>query len=220
MADPNNMEASQLISEASAHHALNESHFDDAQEEKLKSGRKMQDSSGQLESKNVDDSLVHEDSIHNSEISADPPTEFSTSRKKSKSEKSKRNTMVVKKGKSLEISQPNRFDRHGNPITTQIGTFQYDASTRSQSVKAVRKSMNDKMLDTSKDESGLTQESSMIKAENEAQSPKKVRHKVTFMDDVSGEKGQLTEVHYIESYKKYNQEFYVDHQVQGCCSIF
>lgn len=30
------------------------------------------------------------------------------------------------------------------------------------------------------------------------------------MDEVTGDKKQLTEIHYIESYKKYNQEFYIE----------
>ena len=30
------------------------------------------------------------------------------------------------------------------------------------------------------------------------------RHRVTFMDEVTSDKKQLTEIHYIESYKKYN----------------
>ena len=33
---------------------------------------------------------------------------------------------------------------------------------------------------------------------------KKKRHRVTFADDVNGDKKKLTEVHPIESYKKYN----------------
>ena len=40
--------------------------------------------------------------------------------------------------------------------------------------------------------------------------PKKKKHRVTFADDVNGDKKALTEVHLIESYKKYNQEFYVE----------
>ena len=40
------------------------------------------------------------------------------------------------------------------------------------------------------------------------------------MDELTNDKSQLTEVHYIESYKKYNQEFYMENQGQGCCSIF
>ena len=39
---------------------------------------------------------------------------------------------------------------------------------------------------------------------------KKKRHKITFMDEITNDKTQLTEVHYIESYKKYNQEFYME----------
>jgi hypothetical protein len=30
------------------------------------------------------------------------------------------------------------------------------------------------------------------------------------MDDVTGDKKLLTDVHVIESYKKYNQEFYIE----------
>ena len=39
---------------------------------------------------------------------------------------------------------------------------------------------------------------------------KKQRHRVTFMDDVSGDKGQLVEIHLIESYKKFNQDSYME----------
>ena len=37
---------------------------------------------------------------------------------------------------------------------------------------------------------------------------KKKRHKVTFLDEVTDDKSALTDIHFIESYKKYNQEFY------------
>ena len=40
------------------------------------------------------------------------------------------------------------------------------------------------------------------------------------MDDVSGDKKALTDVHMIESYKKYNQDFYVENPGQGCCIMF
>jgi len=40
------------------------------------------------------------------------------------------------------------------------------------------------------------------------------------MDEVTNDKDALVEVHMIESYKKYNQEFYMENQAQGCCSIF
>jgi len=30
------------------------------------------------------------------------------------------------------------------------------------------------------------------------------------MDEVTGEEAKLVEVHYIESYKKYNQEFFME----------
>ena len=33
------------------------------------------------------------------------------------------------------------------------------------------------------------------------------------MDDVTGDKKLLTDVHVIESYKKYNQEFFIENQV-------
>ena len=57
----------------------------------------------------------------------------------------------------------------------------------------------------------------------EGQSPekeKKKRHRITFMDDVTNDKSMLVEVHCIESYKKYNQEFYMEQQAQGCCTIY
>ena len=49
---------------------------------------------------------------------------------------------------------------------------------------------------------------------------KQQRHRVTFMDDVSGDKGQLVEIHLIESYKKFNQDSYMENQNPGCCTIF
>ena len=61
---------------------------------------------------------------------------------------------------------------------------------------------------------------SPLKAENDDRAKKQQRHRISFADDVSGDKNQLADVHYIESYKKYNQEFYIDNQVQGCCTIF
>ena len=80
----------------------------------------MQDSSGQLKSKNIEDSLPQDD-LNNS--STADPLEPDSGRRKSKSEMKKRNTVMVKKSTGVEFEQPNRFDRHGNPITTQIGTF-------------------------------------------------------------------------------------------------
>jgi len=116
----------------------------------------MQDSSGQLQSKNIEDSVLQEDSVNNNNslTSADVADveQNTTTRKKSKSEKQKRNTMIVKQGNSLDMSETSRVDRHGNPITTQIGVFQLDNGNRSSSVKQNRKSMNDKLLESSKEE--------------------------------------------------------------------
>jgi hypothetical protein len=36
------------------------------------------------------------------------------------------------------------------------------------------------------------------------------RHRLTFADEVHNDKTALTEIHYIESYKKYNQEYYIE----------
>ena len=87
---------------------------------------------------------------------------------------------------------------NGNLITTQIGSFRKRPSKKGKRGEEKDDSINSK-------------------------SPKKKkkanRHRVTFGDEVSGSKKNLLRVHYIESYKKYNQEFYND-QVQGCCTIF
>ena len=99
-----------------------------------------------------------------------------------------------------------RYDRNGNPITTVIGAF---------SVETRRQLLKQKKL-ASLRQSGTSDtgnsEVSPLKGINETEtseagSPvkdKKKRHRVTFADDVTGEKSKLTEVHTIESYKKYN----------------
>ena len=105
----------------------------------------------------------------------------------------------------LSTDEKARFDRNGNPITTSIGRFHTGAMRKSMKA-STRKSLNS--------DTGAADLASPEKVD-----PKK-RHRVTFMDDVSGDKNQLTEIHLIESYKKYNQEFYIENQVQGCCTIF
>jgi hypothetical protein len=108
-----------------------------------------------------------------------------------------------------------RLDRLGNPITTVIGSYSLSSlNQRSKSIKdkkdrESRKSLNSSTL------SGGTGEGQGDKKET-----KKPRHKLTFMDEVTNDKEALVEVHMIESYKKYNQEFYMENQVQGCCTIF
>ena len=49
---------------------------------------------------------------------------------------------------------------------------------------------------------------SPLKGEDSAKKPQ--RHRISFADEISGDKSLLSDVHYIESYKKYNQEFYID----------
>ena len=117
--------------------------------------------------------------------------------------------------KSIKSDQSQRFDRHGNPILTQIGTF--SVSNRKALVKSrdLRRSQNS---DTGSAESP----SKAGDSEPTDDSPygRKKKHRVTFMDEVSGDKSALTDVHSIESYKKYNQDFYVESPGQGCCIMF
>jgi hypothetical protein len=88
-----------------------------------------------------------------------------------------------------------RKDRNGNVITTEIGRFSLiNAGKKSKARKTVVGAGTG-----GKEEEG----------QNESPE-KKTRHKVTFMDEVTNDKTQLTEIHLIESYKKYNQEFYID----------
>ena len=54
----------------------------------------------------------------------------------------------------------------------------------------------------------------------------KLRHKVTFMDEVTGDEKQLTTIHYVESYKEYMKQEICGipadpyGQTYSCCSIF
>ena len=108
-------------------------------------------------------------------------------------------------------SSNSRKDRFGNPITTEIGKFSLANSKRSfKEIKDGPKRRN-----TSNTSGGTGEgQSSTGKPENAR------RHKISFMDEMCGEKSKLTEVHLIESYKKYNQEFFQETQAQGCCAIF
>ena len=85
-----------------------------------------------------------------------------------------------------------RYDTNGNPITTVIGA--YALSNLANRAKKQKK------------ESGTGEGSSPDKVAID----KSKRHRLTFGDEVSNDKSQLTEIHYIESYKKYNQEFYIE----------
>ena len=109
-----------------------------------------------------------------------------------------------------------RYDRNGNIIATQIGTF---STANRRALLKSRELMKSQNSDTGSAEHTPTKET---KGEEEPSSPygRKKKHKVTFMDDVSGDKKALTDVHMIESYKKYNQDFYVESPGQGCCMTF
>lgn len=110
-------------------------------------------------------------------------------------------TSVDENGKRI------RYDKFGNKITTVIGTF--SVANRKNLIKSKKASMSH-TSDTGGAESPL-------KGEDRAKKPQ--RHRISFADDMMGQ-DKLSDVHYIESYKKYNQEFYIDNQVQGCCTIF
>ena len=107
----------------------------------------------------------------------------------------------------MESDTPARFDRNGNLINTQIGRF-HTGSMR-KSIKN-RKSLINMNSDTGAADLGSPDK----KVE------KSLRHRVTFMDEVLGDKSQLVEVHLIESYKKFNQDSYMENQNPGCCTIF
>ena len=109
--------------------------------------------------------------------------------------------------KNLTMDSIQRRDRNGNVITTEIGRF---------SLVSSRKSSSKKKSVVGAGTGGKEEENE----KNGEEPQKKPRHRVTFMDEVTFDKSKLTEVHLIESYKKYNQEFYVENQVEGCCTIF
>ena len=92
---------------------------------------------------------------------------------------------------------------NGNPITTVIGNFAINNTVnRNKSMKSKR---------ASGVSPGTGEVSSPDKASQEdAATAKKQRHRLTFADEVHNDKTLLTEIHYIESYKKYNQEYYIE----------
>ena len=87
------------------------------------------------------------------------------------------------------LSDSKRKDRHGNPITTEIGRFSLVSKKKKKTVVGAGTG--------GKEEESVTGEQSEF-------TDKKTRHRVTFMDEITNDKSQLTEVHLIESYKKYN----------------
>ena len=79
------------------------------------------------------------------------------------------------------------MDKFGNTITTEIGRFSLQSSPRK-----------------SKDGELKKQNSSGGTGEPMQKPDKKLRHKISFHDDISNDKSKLTEIHLIESYKKFN----------------
>ena len=109
----------------------------------------------------------------------------------------------IKKQKRSNSLNGNRYDINGNKITTEIGRYSLsNVSARSKSVKERKESR--KSLNSSQLSGGTGEGQSLEKEKN------KKRHRITFMDEVTGDKSMLVEVHCIESYKKYNQEFYME----------
>ena len=66
-----------------------------------------------------------------------------------------------------------RYDTYGNRITTEIGTFR---SRRNGGGK--------------------------VKYPKKTAEEKAKRHRISFADDILGDKDKISQVHYIESYKK------------------
>ena len=111
-----------------------------------------------------------------------------------------RDVTLIEADTSRKRSGSVRHDRFGNPITTVIGSYSLsNVGKRSRSIKEKKDSLNASTL------SGGT-------GEGQEKKEKKKRHRLTFMDEVTGDKTQLLEVHPIESYKKYNSEFYMEQQ--------
>lgn len=103
------------------------------------------------------------------------------------------NTIQVSLNNTMAESEITRFDRNGNPITTVIGKFQTGAMRKSM------KGNNRKSLQTN-----MNSDTGAADLASPEKKDAKQRHKVTFMDEVSGDKEQLIEIHLIESYKKFN----------------
>ena len=89
-----------------------------------------------------------------------------------------------------------RYDKFGNQITTKIGTFSVE--NRKAQIKA--KKEREKAMSMNSDTGGAE---SPLKSDDD-RSKKQQRHRISFADQVSGNEKSLSDVHYIESYKKYN----------------
>ena len=107
------------------------------------------------------------------------------------------NASVERPVKILEYEESERSDRFGNPITTDIGKFSLGGSKRMS--KSQYEDTNTSLKSKTSNTSGGTGEPNAS-----GKSDKKTRHKISFMDDVSNDKNKLTEIHLIESYKKFN----------------
>ena len=142
----------------------------------------------------------------------DEETEMATEdvKRSSISQKGNFNTIQVSLNNTIAESEITRFDRNGAPITTVIGKFQTGSMRKSMKGGSNRKSLQTNM----NSDTGAADLASPEKKET------KQRHKVTFMDEVSGDKSQLVEIHLIESYKKFNQDSYLENQNPGCCTTF
>ena len=81
----------------------------------------------------------------------------------------------------------------GNSITTEIGKFSAHGSPRKGSKVG--------------DSSTKSKESNLSGGTGEPNGESKKsekRHKISFADEISGDKSKLTDIHLIESYKKFN----------------
>ena len=91
-------------------------------------------------------------------------------------------------------SSINRTDRFGTPIQTEVGKFSLQPSGNKSKVgDEQRDSVKSK---TSNISGGTGEPASAVS--------KKTRHKISFLDEVTNDKSKLTDIHLIESYKKYN----------------
>lgn len=154
------------------------------QAEETPTKKKQNGNTGQLDSKmDEEETEVHTDDVKRSSIS----------------QKGNFNTIGVSLNQTMVDSEISRFDRNGNPITTVIGKFATGAMRKSM------KSSNRKSLQTN-----MNSDTGAADLASPEKKDVKQRHKVTFMDEVSGDKGQLVEIHLIESYKKFNQDSYLE----------
>ena len=89
-----------------------------------------------------------------------------------------------------------RYDRNGNPITTVIGAFSVETRRLLVKQKKLATLRQSGTSDTGNSEiSPLKGAGETVDSEASPVKDKKKRHRVTFADDISGDKKKLTEVH-------------------------